>query len=143
MQFLEEYNFSLEYIPGKENVTADHLSRDMTDSDVHAPCNVTDVLTSEVKPKATSCASQNIARIEVDDDEVENVIKRHREYGHLRALKTKFSILNSNLYFKNMIPASEIISMNVSFAHKISLTRANVSRVLFQNMKSNHSNWFP
>ena len=104
LQFLEEYNFSLEYIPGRDNVMADLLSRDTTDDTVEPSRGTRDKSQGNVPSYTAVCASEKRNRTQVDDEEIEQVVKRHHEYGHLGALKTKFSILNSNLYFRNMIP---------------------------------------
>jgi hypothetical protein len=80
LQMLEEYDFSLSYIPGVDNIAPDALSRMTADE--------------------TCCASEQNKVL--SDYDILETIKRHHEYGHLGADKTVSSLTNSNIWFSGM-----------------------------------------
>ena len=86
---LEEFDFTLNYIPGKKNVAADFLSRTSCANDV----------------TAMTCANMHSAdnnKKQVPEEEVNDIIRSHHQYGHLGIMKTKYSILNSGFWFPGM-----------------------------------------
>ena len=119
LQSLEEYNFQLNHVPGKENIVADTLSRS---------CPTVDPDQSD---KSFSCStfSQREKRI-VPPDQILETIRRHHEYGHLGVKKTVSSILNSNLYFPGMFSKVRrfvnqclICAQNKSYSSRCSVGR--------------------
>lgn len=103
LQQLEEYNFQLNYIPGKENVIADALSRLDTPSQEDEPKKYSQASDSETCVlRSCSTAIQTTRKSVVPEDQVLSTIRRHHEYGHLGVMKTHSSILNSNMWFPCM-----------------------------------------
>ena len=93
LQILEEFDFSLNYISGSDNIPADFLSRIPTGDDI---------CTDKVNQITCSVSSIDDKRKLVPDSEIDEMVKKHHEYGHLGFQKTKSSILNSNYWFHNM-----------------------------------------
>lgn len=87
INFLEDFDFQVDYINGSENVMADVMSRLVP----------TDIVSSN-SPVSSTVTS----RVIVPDDEIQNIIQEHHEFGHYGITRTRFSILNAGLYFPNM-----------------------------------------
>lgn len=87
---LEEYDFSLEYVPGSANVVPDVLSRSVANSE------------KDSSEKVTACAAADSSLRFIPDDEIDDVIRQHHEYGHLGIQKTYFSLRNSRIRFNGM-----------------------------------------
>lgn len=99
LQQLEEYNFQLNYIPGKENVIADALSRSCPPEEE----STNDSQINSATVTLPSCSViQTLKKTVVPEKEVLDTIRLHHEYGHLGVKKTHSSISTANLWFPCM-----------------------------------------